>query len=232
MGPLVSVVVGVFDGRAYLAEALESVLAQTYDPLELIVVDDGSTDDSAEVAEAAIAGAANARMIRRASRGGIGAGRNTGVSAAAGDYLAFLDADDRFPVARTTVMTERLAADAGLDAVFGQVNEFLSPDLSPQDAAEIRAPHEKITGRLAPTMLIRRGAFDDVGPFSETLAIGVGLDWFARASDLGLRSVVLEDVVYERRLHRSNNGLLQSDSRMEYAEVLKASIDRRRTLDG
>src|SRR5262245_16506705 len=124
MGTLVSVVVTVFDGSAYLAEAIESVLTQTYDPLELIVVDDASTDPSAKIAEEAIDAAGSGRLVRRGERGGIGAARNTGVAEAAGDFLGFLDADDRFPPERTARMAARLEAEPGTDAVFGQVTEF------------------------------------------------------------------------------------------------------------
>jgi hypothetical protein len=79
-------------------------------------------------------------------------------------------------------------------------------------------------------MLIRREAFLKVGPFSETLKVGVTVDWYARAVDAGLRSTMLPQVLLERRLHLANNGLRERDSRSQYVHVLKAALDRRRAM--
>ena len=77
-------------------------------------------------------------------------------------------------------------------------------------------------------MLIRRESFARVGPFSEDVKVGVTVDWYARAKEAGLRGAVLPEVVLERRLHLTNNGLRERDSRQQYLHVLKASLDRRR----
>src|SRR5439155_23564909 len=90
--PLISVLIACYNGGRYLAEAIESVLKQTYPRVELIVVDDGSDDDSADVARRF----GSALALVSQPRAGIGAARNRAVSLATGDFLAFLDADDRF----------------------------------------------------------------------------------------------------------------------------------------
>ena len=77
-------------------------------------------------------------------------------------------------------------------------------------------------------MLIRRESFLRVGRFSTALRVGVGVDWYARAVELPLNMSILPAVVLERRLHAENNGLRESDSRVQYLHVLKASLDRRR----
>jgi len=77
-------------------------------------------------------------------------------------------------------------------------------------------------------MLIRRESFERVGPYSTTLRVGVTVDWFARATEAGLKSLVLPEVVLERRLHTQNNGLREQEAQSQYIQVLKASIDRRR----
>jgi hypothetical protein len=77
-------------------------------------------------------------------------------------------------------------------------------------------------------MLIRRASFERVGPFSSTLRVGVTVDWFARATEARLKSIVLPDVVLERRLHTQNNGLREQQARSQYIHVLKAAMDRRR----
>jgi glycosyltransferase involved in cell wall biosynthesis len=88
--PTVSVIIPCYNGAKYLRQAVESVLAQTHPPLEVIVVDDGSTDDSAEIAASF---GPPVRVIRQANQGESVA-RNRGIAEARGDYLHFLDADD------------------------------------------------------------------------------------------------------------------------------------------
>jgi len=222
--PLVSVLIGVYNARLYLGEAIESVLAQTYRPLELVVVDDGSTDGSGEVARS------YGDRLRFASQenAGNGAARNAAVGLASGELYAFLDADDCFFPDKIERQWAELAADPELEAVFGHVREFVSPELTPAETASIRPPAPPRPWPAPNLMLIRRDAFHRVGPFSETLAVGVTVDWYARALEAGLRSTMLPEVVLERRLHLQNNGLREQDSRSQYLHVVKASLDRRR----
>ena len=88
----VSVIMPCYNAAAYVGEAIEDVLAQTYGPVELIVVDDGSTDGSADV----VARYGRAVRLIRQSNGGCASARNTGLAHATGAYVAFLDADDRW----------------------------------------------------------------------------------------------------------------------------------------
>jgi glycosyltransferase involved in cell wall biosynthesis len=221
---LVSVLIGVYNCENYLAEAIDSVLAQTYSPIELIVVDDGSTDGTRKVAEA------YGPRLHYAfqERGGMGAGRNHAVSLAKGDYFAFLDADDRFrpeKIERQMAVFER---DPSVDAVFGCMSEFISPDLAPSEAARLRRPVHDAPWPTPNLMTVTRDAFFRVGLFSTTLRVGIGVDWYARALEAGIHQVMLPHVVLERRLHKQNNGIREHASRAQYLHVLKASIDRRR----
>ena len=77
-------------------------------------------------------------------------------------------------------------------------------------------------------MLIRRASFFRAGLFSTELRVGVTVDWYARAMEQGLKSLVLPEIVLERRIHTANNGIRERQSRAQYMQVLKASIDRRR----
>ena len=81
-------------------------------------------------------------------------------------------------------------------------------------------------------MLVRRDSFLRVGPFSSTFRVGVTVDWFARASEAGLRYRVLPEVVLERRLHTQNNGLRERDARSQYLDVIRAAMLRRRQQAG
>ena len=124
---------------------------------------------------------------------------------------------------------DALGADPALDMVFGHVREFVSPELGEEERQGIRPPAAEPLPWTAPNlMLIRRASFEKVGGFSTELRVGVTVDWFARASEAGLRSLILPEVVLERRLHTQNNGLRERDARSQYLHVLKAAMDRRR----
>lgn len=223
--PLISVMIGVYNAERYLAEAIESVFAQSYRPLELIVVDDGSDDRSGDVAREY----GDALTYARQENAGNGSARNHAVRLASGELFAFLDADDRFVAGKLERQFAALEADAELDMVFGHVREFVSPELTDAERASVRPPAAEPLPWPAPNlMLIRRESFAHVGPFSEDVKVGVTVDWYARAMEAGLRSLVLPEVVLERRLHLTNNGLRERDSRQQYLHVLKASLDRRR----
>lgn len=224
--PLVSVMMVVFNGGPYLREAIDSVLAQSYEPVELIVVDDGSDDGSGQVAQSYLP---RLRYVFQ-DRAGIGAARNRAVELATGEYLTFLDADDRFVPDALARQVDVLQSDPELDMVFAHVTEFVSPDLDEVERANLRTPASRIPGRLPTTMLCRREAFLRVGGFATDIRMGVTLDWSARAIEQGLRSLMLPDVLFERRLHAQNNGLRERDSRTHYVRVLKASLDRRRAM--
>ncbi len=228
MSRSISVVIGVYNAEPYLAEAVDSVLMQDYRPLELIVVDDGSTDGSGEVAQRY----EEVRLIQQANAGN-GSARNTGLQAATGEFLAFLDADDRFTPGKLSLQMRALDEDPDLDMVFGHVQEFVSPELDEETRATIRPPAATPMPWTAPNlMLIRRASFDRVGLFSTAVRVGVTVDWFARADEAGLRHRILPQTVLERRLHTQNNGLRERDSRSQYLQVLKAALDRRRAAAG
>jgi glycosyltransferase involved in cell wall biosynthesis len=226
--PLITVIIGAYNAERYLAEAIDSVLAQTHPSIELIVVDDGSTDRTGEIAEAY---GASLRCIRQ-ENGGMAAARNRAVPEARGSYLSFLDSDDRFPPDKLRSQLALFEADPELDIVYGHVTEFLSPDLDAEALALLREPEHDVPWSTPNLMLVKRESFLRVGLFSTELKVGIGVDWYARANELGLRSAVPPIVVLERRLHAANNGIRQRELKPQYLHVLKAALDRRRAEAG
>ena len=225
---LVSVLIAVRDGERFLAAAIESVLVQTYRPLELVVVDDGSRDGSAEIAERF---GAPVTVLRQAALG-LGAARNRAVEISAGDLLAFLDADDLFVSGRLERQVAALDADRSLEAVVGRIDEFLDPGVADAARAELRRPREGATAHLLTAMLIRRSAFERVGPFLPDQPIGVNIEWSARALDAGVRSVEIDAVVLLRRLHGGNIGVTRWDERQRLVEIVRERLARKRSAEG
>lgn len=220
---LVSVIIPVYNGERYLAAALESVLAQVPQPLEIIVVDDGSNDQSVQVA----LGYQPLVQCVQQVHGGIGAARNAGVRVAQGELLAFLDADDLWTPDKLTRQVDYLQKHPEIDMVFGQAEQFISPELSPEQRPAL--PTQPImAGFVAGAMLIHRGSFAEVGEFATTWTIGEFIDWYGRAQTLGLQSALLPDVVLRRRLHTTNVTRRTQDQRSDYLRIVKARLNAKR----
>ena len=224
--PLVSVIIPVYNYDRYLAEAIESVLNQTYRNLEVIVVDDGSTDNSGEVARGF---ADNGVRYCLQVNAGIGPARNKGVELAQGEFIAFLDADDRWPEEKIELQLRAFENDPALEMVFGQAVQLHN---GPEWEAGVKLKKLPVAGMvpgLVPgTMLIKRDAFLRVGKFPGGLKVGEFIDWYARAVELHVRLLVLPDLFLWRRIHDSNQGVRERQSVSDYARVLKAKLDRKR----
>lgn len=219
--PTVTVIVPVFNGAQYLAEALHSILLQDYRPLDVHVVDDGSTDDSAAVA------AAFAHVhVHRLAHAGISASLNHGLNNSAGELVAFLDADDRWLPGKLTRQVAALHGDSTIDMVFGRMRQFVASQ-TPAGAAEVF--YEPQAGIHRSTLLIRRAAHQRAGDYSEHPDSHDFLEWYLRAVQTGLRHVMLDDVLADRRIHAQNLGrtgtLVQ---RQQYLRTLRAAISRQR----
>jgi len=177
MTPLVSVVIPNYNNGRFLAEAIQSVLDQTYRPIDVIVVDDGSTDESSAIADRY---RDRVRWIAQAHRG-VGAARNRGIAASDAPFIAFLDADDSWhPEKLAQQMPLFTSPDIGL--VFCGIQYI---DLAGHVLGENIAGPEGDTFRqiamlertiaIGSTPVIRRECFARVGVFEETLKVAE--DW-------------------------------------------------------
>lgn len=216
----VSVIIPCHNHAAYLGECLASVAGQTRPADEVIVVDDGSTDGSAEIA----AGHAAAVTLIRQARGGIASARNAGLRAASGDAIAFLDSDDIWPVDSLALRLERLQREPAVEVVFGQVEQFHSPDLDADTRARLHCPPGRQSARLAGTLLIDRSTLDRVGHFDVDIAMGETMDWVARLAADGAPVAAVEALTLRRRIHGHNTVLKHSPA--EYLRVLHRSLHR------
>nr|WP_249419931.1 glycosyltransferase family A protein [Rhabdothermincola salaria] len=190
----------VRDGERYLDEALRSLLDQTSPPGEIVVVDDGSTDGTPAI----LASFGPSLSVHTRPPEGLAPALNLGVDRARRPLLTFLDADDVLTPTSIERRVAHLADRPDLDAVFGHVQQFVSPDLAPADAARYRFDAAPTPGRLLSTMLVHRPAFDRIGPFDLAHTRAPGPDWLARSITGGLRSADVDDVVIRRRLHTTN----------------------------
>jgi glycosyltransferase involved in cell wall biosynthesis len=222
--PLVSVIIAVYNGEKYLQAAIESVLAQTHPALDVIVVDDGSSDNSASIARSFDPDL----RYEYQPHSGLGAAMNHGIDLAKGQFFAFLDADDLWPEDKLERQRHAFAADDSWDMVFGHMKQFLSPELDDAAKGRIHCPPDPMPGYSTGTMLIKRESFHRAGRFATTWRVGVFVDWYLKATEVGLKSIMLPDILLNRRLHTTNVGIVQRDSRADVLRILKSSLDRRR----
>jgi glycosyltransferase involved in cell wall biosynthesis len=220
----ISVIIPCRDTARYLGAAIESVLAQSPVPDEVLVVDDGSTDGSADIAERF---GAPVRCDRQPHRG-ISLTRNRGLALATGDLIAFLDADDLWTPDSLAVRLACLTSDAAAGIATGLVEQFVSPELPDETQRTLLCPPGTQSGTVGGTMLVRREVFEQVGHFDPSFRIGETIDWVARARTHGVVVREVDRVVLRRRIHDANTGLTARPSRGDYLRVLKASIDRQR----
>jgi glycosyltransferase involved in cell wall biosynthesis len=221
----VGVVIPTRNGECYLGAAIESVLAQTHRALDVVIVDDGSTDATLEVARG-FSPEARCLELRHL---GLGAARNAGVTAVRGRYIAFLDQDDVWTPQKLELQLAAFDASPAPDLVFGNVREFISPEVGPDVAARLRCVTASRPAALPGTMLATRAVIARVGPFSQRWVSNDFMAWLLLARELGAREVMLDEHVLSRRLHGSNFSHRTDVTHVEYVRVLKQSLDRRRT---
>ena len=225
MNSLISCIISGFNGERYLREAIDSVLAQTYQSLELIVADDGSSDGSAKAA------AAYGEQLRFVTQPTAGppATRNLGLSAVRGDFVAFLDADDLWHPEKLGRQMARFEARPELDFCLTHVQLFWITELRAEEEGYRGNPRVQPPGYATTTLLARRALFDSIGTFNSELWFADAVDWFMRAEDYGAVMEVLPDVLTYRRMHHTNlTRRRDAEGRDEWLQFVKASLDRRR----
>ncbi|HEY3727608.1 MAG TPA: glycosyltransferase [Solirubrobacteraceae bacterium] len=219
---LISVVIPAFNAEAFLAEAIESVLAQDYGPVEVIVVDDGSTDRTA-----AVASCYSVACLRQANSGQAAA-RNAGVAAARGAFVSFLDADDLWRPSKLSTEIAHLQAHPELDYVLVHMQRSLSPGAPWPPGTPASWFKEPQPGTLPSAALVRRAVLDRIGPFQTGFRHGSDTEWQARAADAGTRWELLPNVLVEYRIHGNNNSYDNLAMKQEMFELLRASLARKR----
>jgi glycosyltransferase involved in cell wall biosynthesis len=216
---LVSVILPVYNSEQYLAQTIESVLAQTYQPFEVIIVDDGSTDRSAAIAHSY----KEVHYIYQANQGPALA-RNTGLANAKGEFIAFIDHDDLWLPKKLEVQVGYLIGHPHLGFTVCRIESFLDQGVRlPPGLRDIPLMREQINLN---TMVVRKTVFDRVGVFDPGYRLADDLDWVIRAKDLGISMTILPDVLMLRRIHEGNLSHDIKTRKADWFRLFKASIDR------
>lgn len=223
---LVSVIITAYNSERYIIEAIESVWAQTYTSLELICVNDGSTDKTAELLREY---GDKIIFLEHKTNKGIGAGRNTGLEVARGEFIAFLDADDIWQAGKIERQIQILRDNPSIDIVFGHMQCFISPDLPSSERNKSHCPEKPVVALTPSAVFMRRTCFDQVGIFNPQWKVGEFIDWLARAKDRGISYEILSEVVFMRRIHENNTGIVERPNRVDYVRIAREALKRKRS---
>ncbi len=232
MSILVSAVIPVYNYGRFVARAIDSVLAQTHAPVECVVVDDGSTDDTPQVLSGY---GERIRALRQENRG-LSAARNAGIRAARGAYVALLDADDTWKPEKLARQLAAVKADPAIGAV-GCGYEWIHADGPPRrfegkawpterrERLRALAMRETWLGGSGSGALVRRKVFDEVGFFDERLRCAEDWDMWLRIADR-YRIVNVPEVLVSILQHRT--GTFRNAEKFEAAqgEVCRAAAER------
>jgi glycosyltransferase involved in cell wall biosynthesis len=223
---LISVIIPVYNCEKYIAEAIESVLSQTYKAYEIIVIDDGSEDNSAAI----IKSFPNVQYYRQKNRG-LAAALNTGLSKVTGNFISFLDSDDIWVKNKLEKQIQKLNEDKTIEGIFSYHKRFYSTENGQLTESELADTKRILPAFFKAALLIRKESFFKVGLFDESITMGDFLDWYRRAMDLGIKMEILKQVLFFRRIHNANSSLINRANINDYVRIMKTSMDRRRKKD-
>jgi glycosyltransferase involved in cell wall biosynthesis len=221
--PAVSVILIVRDGARFIAQALESVGQSRLRPLEILVVDGDSTDDTVAIAQ----GFPLVRIVRQADRG-IANAYNEGIRQARGKYIAFISHDDIWLPGKLDMQIAYLEDHPEADAALCQVEHFLEagnecpPSFRPELLGAARP------GWIMEALVARVQVFARAGKFNPDFAVSEDSDWFARALDDGVKITVLPELLVRKRVYGGNATLSGAMTNPLLLRALRSSIQRKR----
>jgi glycosyltransferase involved in cell wall biosynthesis len=206
-----SVIMPVFNGAAFIKEAISSALPQLQDRDEIVVVDDGSTDNTRSVLRTI----RDSRVkVLEGARRGVSAARNVGIAAARNELIAFLDCDDLWPQGRHKVMLAALIDDPSIDAVFGRIRIRFDQGVTPSPKYVAMDGQFNQDGSVC-TGLFRRRIILRIGGFDERMRFAEDSDYQIRLREAGLKFGLcdIDSLIYRRHLTNSTNdgGRLRTD---------------------
>ncbi len=221
--PLVSVIIPVYNGAEFITEAIASVRAQVHVPTEIIVIDDGSSDQTAHVVQTL---GCDIRYVYQHNQGPAAA-RNRGLALAQGEFIAFLDADDLWPADKLVHQVASLATDAGAQVVWGHTQICAY-----QATAAPSLALEPTWSSLLGSLLCRKAVFQMVGAFEPTLRVNEDIDWFLRLQE---QKLVIKKLPHLALFYRIRPGSLTYGKSLregEWFQTVRRALQRQRALGG
>jgi glycosyltransferase involved in cell wall biosynthesis len=219
----VSVVIAVRNGERFLAQALDSVMAQNLPAHEIILVDGESTDSTVPIA----CRYEKVRVITQPGKG-IANAYNSGISAATGDMVAFLSHDDLWTPDKLSLQTRALLDAPELGYVTALAKFFIEEGSEVPYGFRRELLQGSHVAHIMETLMARRETFSTVGPFDESLSTAEDVDWFSRAKDKAVPSAVVPHALLKKRIHGNNISLNVDANNRNLMQAIRQSVLRKR----
>lgn len=220
----VSAIVIAKNAERHIGEALESIFLSTRRPDEVIVIDGASTDNTRDIA-------LSFSDVRVESQHGTGiaAAYNQGISSTSGELVAFLSADDRWFAEKIARQVAVFELNPLAEIVLCHVEHALESGCQPPPGFRASLLDAPVPGFIMECLMTRRAVFDKVGRFNSAFAVSEDTDWFARARDSNVATIVLPETLVWKRVHDRNSSLNEPQINGLLLRALRASLERKRS---
>ncbi|WP_420578367.1 glycosyltransferase family 2 protein [Ekhidna sp.] len=215
----VTVIIPTYNASNYIEETLSSVYGQELPPKEIIVVDDGSSDNTANIVRQKHP---KVKLLQQENKGAYEA-LNYGIKSARHDLIALLDHDDIWLSGKLRKQVELMNMHPECQMVFTLLENYMPNHL---DGVELKQLNTPLMGIHKSTLMVRKHIFDSVGLFEKS-KIEL-LEWYAKAIDKNIDQKFVNEVLVKRRIHGANQSLTDKSLRQEFPKIIKAILDRRR----
>jgi len=224
--PLVSVVIPVYNGEKFIHKTLESVFAQDYKNYEALVIDDGSSDNSAKIIKTFDA----AQYLFQENQGNAAA-RNKGILEAKGDFIALLDQDDLWTKNKLTEHIKHHLNYPEVLYTIAYLRFFLEDGVEKPVWFREELLRQKHVDHSPGSLVAHRRAFDTVGMFDPTYKLTSDSDWIFRAKDKKISMAIIPKVLLLRRIHKTNQSAQVKQAHSEFLNLIRKSVKRKKTAN-
>ena len=223
INPLISVIMPTYNNGKYIKQAIESIYAQNYDNIEIIVVDDGSTDNTKEILKEY----KNIKYFYIRHKG-IPFARNLAIENSNGEYIAFCDSDDYWLPEKINTQIQYFKEHPDCEIVFTSLENFFEDENLKKDKRALKEKNfELINKYYLPTCLIKKQLFDKIGVFKQDFQTGEDTEFLYRISTNGISiKNLITRKFYMRRLHGNNITLTKTKKSINEFLKLTAGILR------
>lgn len=223
---LVSAVIVVYNGALYIREALDSILSQTYSNIEVVVINDGSTDKTRSIVESY----SGVRLINQENQGE-GAARNRGIQEASGAYIAYLDADDQWAPTKIEKQINLINKSPENGFILCRVKSIHDGDIAHLPWVTETETVETVGAFYPSALFARKSLFSEVGFFVQECRASPDVDWFMRAQDIGIKHAIVEEALLYRRFHADNMTKQNTVMRKAVFDAVFASVKRKKDMN-
>jgi len=220
----VSVILPIYNGEKYLQACINSIFNQSVLPKEILVIDDGSTDNSAKIAFQY----PQIQYLKIPNKG-VAHARNKGLEMASFDWVAFIDQDDLWTSDSLKIRLNALENSANAKIIIGKQKWFLDGLKTRPSWVKEEQMQDNLDGYLLGCSLIHKELFVQYGTFNDSYRFGSDFDWFFRLKDASENFFQVNEVVLEKRIHEMNESRHAQASLNELTKAIYQSILRKRT---